>query len=208
MEIELLCFQKVAVIAGDAQCSVFIGRVKFDDFVGDILKEVAIVADDYAGERRVQQQAFEPLDAGEVQMIRGLVKKENVWFAHKSFGDGETLCASPPERVPASTSRSVKPARPKISAVRARRSLSGALSWSRALLITERIVSPGANSVIWHTRLRCVPLRIATSPVSGRVAPLRMSRRVDLPEPFGPMTPMRSPSDTTNETFWKSGTTP
>jgi hypothetical protein len=31
---------------------------------------------------------------------------------------------------------------------------------------------------------------------------------VDLPDPFGPITPMRSPSDTVNEIFLNSGATP
>jgi len=29
-----------------------------------------------------------------------------------------------------------------------------------------------------------------------------------LPEPFGPISPIRSPSDTVKETFWKSGVIP
>jgi hypothetical protein len=31
---------------------------------------------------------------------------------------------------------------------------------------------------------------------------------VDLPEPFGPITPMRAPSETVNEISWNSGAAP
>jgi hypothetical protein len=31
---------------------------------------------------------------------------------------------------------------------------------------------------------------------------------VDLPDPFGPITPIRSPSETVKERFWKSGALP
>jgi hypothetical protein len=31
---------------------------------------------------------------------------------------------------------------------------------------------------------------------------------VDFPEPFGPINPIRSPSETVKETFWKSGLAP
>jgi hypothetical protein len=31
---------------------------------------------------------------------------------------------------------------------------------------------------------------------------------VVFPEPFGPIRPMRSPSDTVNETFWNKGLAP
>src|SRR6266436_2824994 len=113
----------------------------------------------------------------------------------------------PPESVAASASRSVKPARPKISAMRVSRSLSETFAWSSALSITERIVSPGANSDICNTQLTRVPLRIATSPLSG-FTPFSIARSVDLPEPFGPMMPMRSPSDIVKEISRKSGATP
>src|SRR5580693_3595895 len=49
---------------------------------------------------------------------------------------------------------------------------------------------------------------MATSPLSGFVFPHRISSSVDLPDPFGPITPMRSPSDTVNEIFLNSGATP
>jgi hypothetical protein len=67
---------------------------------------------------------------------------------------------------------------------------------------------PGWNSEICETQLSRVPLRIATSPLSGFVFPYRIPSSVDFPEPFGPMTPMRSPSDTVKEIFLNSGAAP
>src|SRR5580700_10933634 len=49
---------------------------------------------------------------------------------------------------------------------------------------------------------------MATFPLSGCTRPWRISSSVDLPEPLGPIRPIRSPSDTVNEIFWKSGAVP
>src|SRR5258706_13322977 len=79
---------------------------------------------------------------------------------------------------------------------------------SKAHSMTQRIVAPGPNSELCAMVLSRVPLQIATSPLSGLTRPMSTSSNVDLPEPFGPITPMRSPSETVNEMFWKSGATP
>jgi len=75
--------------------------------------------------------------------------------------------------------------------------------------MTERTVAPGANSETCATQASTrVRLRTATSPVSGLHAPRRISSKVDFPEPFGPISPMRSPSETVKEISWKSGSAP
>ena len=51
-------------------------------------------------------------------------------------------------------------------------------------------------------------LRTASSPSSESICPARIPSSVDFPEPFGPIKPIRSPSDTVNDTFWKSGLAP
>src|ERR1700686_3388335 len=53
-----------------------------------------------------------------------------------------------------------------------------------------------------------IRLRTAISPSSTVSVPARIRSSVDLPDPFGPMSPMRSPSDTVKETFWKRGAAP
>src|ERR1041384_6739502 len=45
-------------------------------------------------------------------------------------------------------------------------------------------------------------------PSSVSTVPANIFRSVDLPEPLGPIRPMRSPSETVNDTFWKSGFAP
>src|SRR6266849_2799708 len=49
---------------------------------------------------------------------------------------------------------------------------------------------------------------MATFPLSGFMRSERISSRVDLPDPLGPIRAIRSPSDTVNGIFWKSGATP
>src|SRR5256884_4675341 len=58
---------------------------------------------------------------------------------------------------------------------------------------------PISNSETWTTELSRARLRTATSPVSGLTRPARISISVDFPEPFGPIRPMRSPSETVKE---------
>src|SRR5207249_11290580 len=84
----------------------------------------------------------------------------------------------------------------------------GSAARSRALSTTGRPATPSTSAEICATVLSRVPLRIATSPLSGLMRPMNISSNVDLPEPFGPITPMRSPSDTVKEIFWKSGAAP
>jgi hypothetical protein len=148
------------------------------------------VADHHAGERRVLQKRFQPLNSGKVQVIGGLVEQQN-------FG----RLRQPPDSAAVGVSRSVKPARPRGSAMRDARSFSGTSARSRAAAITDRTVAPCANSEFCATLLRRVRLRIATSPVSGATRPYKISSKVDLPEPFGPIRPIRSPSETVNEIF-------
>jgi hypothetical protein len=50
--------------------------------------------------------------------------------------------------------------------------------------------------------------RTAMSPLSGLTSPARIRSNVDLPEPFGPISPMRSPSETVKDMFWKRGLAP
>src|SRR6266851_855295 len=77
-----------------------------------------------------------------------------------------------------------------------------------AFSATDRTVAPDMNfesCSTWLTRSR---FRNAISPSSGVSSAAKIRNKVDLPEPFGPMRPMRSPSVTVNETFWKRGFDP
>src|SRR5439155_13314017 len=51
-------------------------------------------------------------------------------------------------------------------------------------------------------------LQTATETPTGTNTPARILSNVDFPEPFGPMSPTRSPTDTVTETFRKRGCAP
>ena len=51
-------------------------------------------------------------------------------------------------------------------------------------------------------------LRRETSPASGSTFPARISSNVDLPEPFGPTTPIWSPSETVKAMLSNNGLAP
>ena len=98
VEVLLLRFQEVAVISTNAEKAVFVGAIKLDHVIGDIFEEVAVVADDYAGERSILQQRFEPFDSGEVEMIGGLVQKKYVRLLDESFSDRQAFFPAAGER--------------------------------------------------------------------------------------------------------------
>ena len=86
-----LLFQKRGVAAAGAQEAVRIDAAQFDHLVGDVLEEVAVMADDDGGERCVLQQLLQPCDASEVEMVGRLVEQQNVGLLYQRFGDGQTL---------------------------------------------------------------------------------------------------------------------
>ena len=92
------CLQEGAVIAGDVEHAVGIDAVELGHSGRHVFQEIAIVADDDAGERRGLQQFLQPLDAGQVQMIGGFVEQDDFRFLHQSFGDGEPLAPAARKR--------------------------------------------------------------------------------------------------------------
>src|ERR1700683_415840 len=114
----------------------------------------------------------------------------------------------PPDKAAACVSKSMKPARLRASSARNERSCSDTPERCKADSMTDLHVDSGGNWEICSTNLSLAPLRMATSPLSGFTRPTRISSNVDLPDPFGPIRPMRSPSDTVNEIFLNSGATP
>ena len=98
MEILFLGFKEVAVISIHAEKAVFVSAIEFDHVVGDVFQEVAVVADDYTGERSILQERFEPFNSGEVEVVGGLVQEKNVWLLDEGFGDRETFFPAAGER--------------------------------------------------------------------------------------------------------------
>ena len=91
LHVLLLALDEFGVGAFDAEESVGVDAVELDDFVGDVLEEVAVVGDDDAGEGGLVEELFEPDDSGEVEVVGGLVEEEDVGAGDDGFGDGEAF---------------------------------------------------------------------------------------------------------------------
>src|SRR3954449_10691778 len=65
---------------------------------------------------------------------------------------------------------------------------------------TSRTVAPGGSVPDWSSAPRARSPRRVTRPESGSSAPVISDRRVDLPPPLRPTTPIRSPAATPSET--------
>ena len=87
----VLLLQEVAVVSARIQDARRIAAVQLDDPVGDVLEEVAIVADDQERQGFRAQQLLQPQDALDVEMIGGLVHQQQVGRAHQSAGDRQAL---------------------------------------------------------------------------------------------------------------------
>jgi hypothetical protein len=96
-EILGFAFQESGVGTFDAQQAIGIDAVQLHDLGGNIFEEVAVVADQDAGEGGGGQGLFEPGDAGEVEMVGGLVQQQDVGAGHHGLGDGEALAPASAE---------------------------------------------------------------------------------------------------------------
>ncbi len=86
-----LAFQELRVAAFDAKQSVGVDAVEFNHFSGDVFKEVTVVRDHDDSGFRLADELFEPGDAGEIEVVGGLVEQQDVGFADDCLGDSETL---------------------------------------------------------------------------------------------------------------------
>ena len=125
-------------------------------------------------------------------MVRRLIEQQNVRPLHQRCRNRQPL--APPAGECSGFNVQVGEACPAQNLRdRDSRSSSATFARSSAFSITVRIVSPPANSEICITALSRMPLRMATSPLSGVTCPCKIASSVDFPEPFGPITPMRLP---------------
>ncbi len=74
VQIQFLSFQKRTVVAGDTEGAVFEDAIQLHDSVGYVLQEIAVVADDHAGEGSSDEHRFEPIDARQIQVIGRLIE--------------------------------------------------------------------------------------------------------------------------------------
>ena len=83
--------EEFAVVPFHAEEAAFVGSAEFDHHGRDVLKKVAIMADNDAGERSVLQHGFEPLNSGEIKMVGRLVEQQKIRSLGKRGGDGEAF---------------------------------------------------------------------------------------------------------------------
>ncbi len=82
----LLLLEEMAVAAFDAEDAVGLGAIDLRHIVDHVVEEVAVVADDDAGEGGVGEELLEPGDAFEIQVVGGFVEEEQVGLADESRG--------------------------------------------------------------------------------------------------------------------------
>src|SRR5271156_5919429 len=91
VQVRFFRFQEDAVLSLYAKEALLVSAVEFAHFVRHIFKEVAVVADDDAGELRILEQSFEPFDSLEVQVIGGLIQQQDVRSLDQALDNRQTL---------------------------------------------------------------------------------------------------------------------
>ena len=91
LDVRFAAFEKFGVAALDAEQAVGVDAVELDDLGGDVFEEIAVVSDDDKGERGGAEQVFEPLDAFEVEVVRGLVEEEDFGIGDDGFGNSKAF---------------------------------------------------------------------------------------------------------------------
>src|SRR5579871_5670888 len=114
----------------------------------------------------------------------------------------------PPERVSTRCVSSANPNFRRVACSRAARSYASSRSRWSASASTSPILTSEGNRSSCGRKTRRSARRRAISPSSGLSSPERICSRVDLPEPFGPIKPSRSPGAIPNVMPAKRGRAP
>ena len=91
--------QELAVAALRLEQAGGVGAVQLEHAGGHVLQEVAIVADDQAGPRALGQQALQPEDAVDVEVVGRLVHQQNVGRGRQLARDRQALAPASRQRV-------------------------------------------------------------------------------------------------------------
>ncbi len=165
------------------------------------------MADDNAGERGSGEERFQPFDSREIEMICRLIQQQNVRILHQGLGNREAFAPS---------SRECNRFGGEIFKTRSSERVAEA---TFPFALGNAAPLQRCKDDIAH-RIACLELRFLRDVAEtgalahgnfagvGIVSPARMRSSVDLPEPFGPIRPMRSPSLTVNEIPRKSVVAP
>ena len=91
-------FQKCAVATLHAKRPVRINAVQLNHGRGNILKKIAVMTHDHAGECGLFQQLFEPLDSCQVKVIGGFVEQQYIRRFDQRLDNGKPLLPAARER--------------------------------------------------------------------------------------------------------------
>ena len=203
-------FQEVAVAArAPGRARRDSARFELQHAGGDVLQEIAVVAHHHKGERLALEQLFQPEDALDVEVVRGLVEQQDVRAPAPARGRWPDACASRRRaRPPAGPDRRTPPGRagrPPRSPSRRPRKASSARAPVRT---SSTVVSRREDGILGDVADAGAACGPSGSPCRRCSMPARMLRKVDLPEPFGPMSPTWSPSKRPKESPSNSGWAP
>ncbi len=98
VEIFFLSLEECAVVSGNAQRSILISGVEFDNLVRHVFQKISVVADDHASERRILQHSFQPLDASEVEVVGRFVEQQNIRRLHQRLDNRQPLAPATGQR--------------------------------------------------------------------------------------------------------------
>ncbi len=75
-----------------------LAAIQFDDAGGDVVQKTPVVGDEQHAADKIVEQAFQPFDGGEVQMVGRLVEDQHIRLGHQGLRQGHAL-ALPPGQV-------------------------------------------------------------------------------------------------------------
>ena len=191
--------------------------VEMQDMVGDVVEQVAVMADDEDRGRLALQVVGQPQHAFEVEIVGRLVEQQNVGRGEQHRRERDAHAPAAGELRQGTILRGFVEAEAGEDARRPRRRGMGVdvgepyldfgdpLRVGRALGLfqqgarstsaskTKSINDCGPPGASCSTLPRLAPLGTRIEPPSGEISPRIRRKSVDLPAPFRPTTPTRAP---------------
>ena len=199
---------EVVVGAGGAEVAAGVDAADLDHLVGDGPQERPVVRGDQVAERGGPQQPLQPDDARQVEVVGRLVEQQQVGLADQLAGQGQPLAPAAGEDVGRLVGVGEADLRQRDGRPRF------------ALVVLDRLVGEGGEQhladglaggedvVLGEIAERGRARRSERVPASGSSRPASSFSSVDLPEPFGPIRPTRSPARRSSDRSVNSGRGP